>query len=86
MKHPALHRFLSAAVPEASPFFSRQYKADLVTAFSHRVLPHFSRSLRPVIDSTFSLENIAEAHRHMEANRNTGKIVINMISQNQTFQ
>lgn len=68
---------------------SLQYKAELVRAFSHRVLPYFSdqpASLRPVIDSTFSLEDIAEAHRHMEANRNMGKIVVNMISQNKETQ
>ncbi|XP_047466204.1 quinone oxidoreductase PIG3-like [Mugil cephalus] len=62
---------------------SLQYKADLVKAFSHRVLPYFSdqpASLRPVVDSTFSLEDIADAHRHMEANSNVGKIVINVIS------
>nr|XP_046268795.1 quinone oxidoreductase PIG3 isoform X2 [Scatophagus argus] len=65
---------------------SLQYKADLVKAFSQRVLPHFSEqtaSLKPVIDSTFSLENIAEAHRHMEANKNMGKIIINVIPQHQ---
>lgn len=69
--------------------FPSQYKADLVKAFSHRVLPRFSdqtASLRPVIDSTFNLENIAEAHRHMEANKNMGKIVINVIPQNQKTQ
>ncbi|XP_051238656.1 quinone oxidoreductase PIG3 isoform X2 [Dicentrarchus labrax] len=63
---------------------SLQYKAELVKAFSHRVLPCFSdqtSSLRPVIDSTFNLEDIAEAHRHMEANKNTGKIVVNVIPQ-----
>ncbi|XP_068577957.1 quinone oxidoreductase PIG3 isoform X2 [Cebidichthys violaceus] len=68
---------------------SLQYKADLVKAFSHRVLPCFSDqpvSLRPVIDSTFNLEDIAEAHRHMEANKNTGKIVINVIPPNQETQ
>uniref|UniRef100_A0A672HK14 Tumor protein p53 inducible protein 3 n=2 Tax=Salarias fasciatus TaxID=181472 RepID=A0A672HK14_SALFA len=63
---------------------SLQYKADLVKAFSRTVLPHFSAqpaSLRPVIDSTFNLEDVAEAHRHMEANRNLGKIVINLNKQ-----
>lgn len=68
---------------------SLQYKADLVKAFSRRVLPYFSdqtASLRPVIDSTFHLENIADAHRHMETNRNMGKIVINVIPQNQETQ
>lgn len=61
---------------------SLQYKADLVKAFSHQVLPQFSSqvgSLRPVIDSAFDLEDVAEAHRHMEANRNMGKIVVNLI-------
>uniref|UniRef100_A0A3B5ATE8 Tumor protein p53 inducible protein 3 n=1 Tax=Stegastes partitus TaxID=144197 RepID=A0A3B5ATE8_9TELE len=68
---------------------SLQYKANLVKAFSRRVLPHFSdqsASLKPVIDSTFSLEDIAEAHRHMEANRNMGKIVVNVIPQKQETQ
>ena len=66
-----------------------QYKAELVKAFSCRALPYFSdqpASLRPVIDSTFNLEDIADAHRLMEANRNTGKIVINVIPQNQEAQ
>uniref|UniRef100_A0AAQ6IH07 Enoyl reductase (ER) domain-containing protein n=1 Tax=Anabas testudineus TaxID=64144 RepID=A0AAQ6IH07_ANATE len=65
---------------------SLQYKADLVKAFSHRVLPYFSdqaASLRPVIDSTFNLEEIAEAHKRMEANKNMGKIIVNVVSQNQ---
>ncbi|KAJ8399391.1 hypothetical protein AAFF_G00411030 [Aldrovandia affinis] len=59
---------------------SLQYKAELVKAFTEKALPHFSPDLlpvlRPVIDSVFAVERIAEAHSHMEANRNTGKIVI----------
>lgn len=68
---------------------SLQYKGELVEAFSSRVLPHFSNqpaSLKPVIDSTFNLEDIAEAHRHMEANKNIGKIIINVIPQNKEAQ
>ncbi|KAK2826581.1 hypothetical protein Q5P01_020795 [Channa striata] len=68
---------------------SLQYKSDLVKAFSHRVLPHFSdqaTSLRPVIDSTFSLEDVAQAHRHMEANKNMGKIIISVIPPNEEVQ
>lgn len=62
-------------------FLFLQYKAELVKAFSERVLPHFeapksSVALRPVIDSVFNIHDIAKAHQHMEANRNTGKIVI----------
>lgn len=63
---------------------SLQYKADLVRAFSERALPFFSdptSPLRPVIDSTFDLEKIADAHTHMEANRNMGKIVVRVMSQ-----
>ena len=33
-------------------------------------------TLRPVIDSTFSLDEIVAAHRHMESNRQKGKIVV----------
>jgi NADPH:quinone reductase-like Zn-dependent oxidoreductase len=35
-----------------------------------------SGSLKPVIDRTFSLENIVEAHRYMESNLQQGKIVV----------
>jgi NADPH:quinone reductase-like Zn-dependent oxidoreductase len=41
------------------------------------MLPLFDTgALRPVIDSTFPFEAIADAHRHMEANANAGKIVV----------
>ncbi|CAG5866735.1 unnamed protein product [Menidia menidia] len=63
-----------------------QYKSNLIRDFSHKVLPYFSNqpaSLRPVIDRTFKLEDIAEAHRYMEANRNMGKIIIKVIPQNE---
>ncbi|HUD28001.1 MAG TPA: zinc-dependent alcohol dehydrogenase family protein [Novosphingobium sp.] len=33
-------------------------------------------TLRPVIDSTFAIEDIAEAHRRLESNRQLGKIVV----------
>ncbi|MFA5677447.1 MAG: zinc-dependent alcohol dehydrogenase family protein [Pseudomonas sp.] len=35
-----------------------------------------SGKLRPVIDQTFAFEDIAKAHRHMEANAQVGKIVV----------
>jgi len=35
-----------------------------------------SGALKPVIDSTFALEDIVAAHRHMESNRQKGKIVV----------
>ena len=37
-----------------------------------------SGALRPVIDSRFALADIADAHRHMEANANVGKILIDL--------
>ncbi len=33
-------------------------------------------ALRPVVDRTFSLDAIADAHRYMESNRQKGKIVV----------
>ncbi len=35
-----------------------------------------SGTLKPVIDRTFTLENIVEAHRYMESNQQKGKIVV----------
>ena len=52
-------------------------KVALSRRFSAEMLPLFDTgALRPVVDSVYPLEQIAEAHRHMEANANTGKIVI----------
>jgi NADPH:quinone reductase-like Zn-dependent oxidoreductase len=31
-----------------------------------------------VIDSVYAFDDIADAHRHMEANANTGKIVVTL--------
>jgi NADPH:quinone reductase-like Zn-dependent oxidoreductase len=33
-------------------------------------------ALKPIIDRTFPLESIVEAHRYMESNRQKGKIVV----------
>ena len=37
-----------------------------------------SGALKPIIDRTFSLHEIVEAHRYMESNRQRGKIVISV--------
>src|SRR5690606_37517166 len=37
-----------------------------------------SGKLHPVIDRTFAFEDIAKAHRHMEANSQVGKIVVTL--------
>jgi tumor protein p53-inducible protein 3 len=52
-------------------------KIALAEAFAAFALPRFaSGELRAVIDSVYRLEQAAEAHRAMEANRNAGKIVL----------
>jgi NADPH:quinone reductase len=52
-------------------------KVALTRRFAAEMLPLFdSGVLAPVIDRTFQLDQIADAHRHMEANANTGKIVV----------
>ncbi len=52
-------------------------KVALARAFERDVLPGFQDgTLRPVVDRVFSAEEAAEAHRHMEANRNFGKILL----------
>ncbi len=35
-----------------------------------------SRQLKPIIDRTFGLDEIVEAHRYMESNQQNGKIVV----------
>ena len=52
-------------------------KVAITRRFAAEVLPLFeSGRLRPVVDSRYDLDDIAEAHRRMEANANAGKIVI----------
>jgi putative PIG3 family NAD(P)H quinone oxidoreductase len=52
-------------------------KIALTQRIGAEVLPRFTDgSLRPVIDSRYGLDEVAEAHRRMEANANTGKILL----------
>lgn len=45
--------------------------------FAHDVLPLFdSGELRPVIDRHFSLDEVAQAHAHLESNTTVGKVVL----------
>ncbi len=67
---------LTGTVLRARPL---EEKIALAQRFSAEVIPLFeSGRLSPVIDSRYPLEQIAEAHRHMEANANVGKIVIDV--------
>lgn len=52
-------------------------KTALTQAFAEFALPRFERGeLQPTVDSVYPLAQAAEAHRAMEANRNSGKIVL----------
>jgi len=53
------------------------YRRNLVDRFSKEFLPLFSSNkLKVVIDSVFKLQDVRMAHERMEANKNTGKIVL----------
>jgi putative PIG3 family NAD(P)H quinone oxidoreductase len=52
-------------------------KGQIVAEFKRKVLPLFADgTLVPLISHTFSLEDVAEAHKTMEASRHFGKIVL----------
>ena len=54
-------------------------KAAATRLFANQVIPQLARGLvRPVVDQVFPLEQLAEAHRYMEADRNFGKIVLTL--------
>ncbi|HEY8449776.1 MAG TPA: zinc-binding dehydrogenase, partial [Bacillota bacterium] len=58
---------------------SLEEKMSLTQRFARQVLPLFARGLlRPVLDRTFPIEAVAEAHRYMESNQNFGKIVLTL--------
>ena len=56
---------------------SVEEKADLARDFTETVLPGFvDGALEPAIDRVFPASGAADAHHHMEANRNFGKLVL----------
>ena len=56
-----------------------EQKITAVQGFAAEMLPLIAQgSLRPVVDTTFALDDIADAHRHMEADANIGKILLRM--------
>ena len=56
-------------------------KIEVTARFEREVVPLFSAGrLRPVIDSTFHLADIADAHRRMESNESIGKIIVEVAS------
>lgn len=58
---------------------SDEYKSQLSQEFSERTIQLFEAGkIKPVVDSVFSLENADASHQHMEANKNTGKIILHV--------
>jgi NADPH2:quinone reductase len=52
-------------------------KSALARSVEQEVWPLFANGqIRPIVDSAFPLEQVAEAHRLMESGRHTGKIVL----------
>jgi putative PIG3 family NAD(P)H quinone oxidoreductase len=52
-------------------------KIAVTQQFRAEVLPRFADgTLRPVIDSRYPLDAVADAHRRMEANENVGKLLL----------
>ncbi|MGE7667619.1 NAD(P)H-quinone oxidoreductase [Ureibacillus composti] len=56
---------------------SDEYKAELTTDFFSKTKELFRQNkLRPIIDCVYPLDQIQQAHEHMESNRNIGKIIL----------
>jgi putative PIG3 family NAD(P)H quinone oxidoreductase len=56
---------------------TRDYQIRLTQEMSAFAMPLFeSGAIKPVVDSVFDWQEVAEAHRYMEANKNIGKIVL----------
>lgn len=67
---------LTGTVLRARPL---EEKIAVTQRFGREVLPLFDAGrCRPVIDRRFPLDDIADAHRHMEGNANVGKILIDV--------
>lgn len=62
---------LRARPPEQKVSISRRFADEIVPLFS-------TGALRPVIDRRFRLDDIADAHRVMEADANIGKLLIDL--------
>lgn len=54
-----------------------EQKMALTQKFAKQMSPLFADGrLKPIIDRSFKLEEVAQAHRYMEDNSNFGKIVL----------
>lgn len=56
---------------------SDEYKAKLTQDFVLNIMKHFEiGSIKPIIDTSYPLEKVSEAHVRIERNQNTGKIIL----------
>lgn len=56
---------------------STAFKSELAAEIKREVWPHIEAgTVKPIIDSTFPLEQAAEAHRRMESSDHVGKIIL----------
>jgi len=56
---------------------SDEYNAQLVKSFAKEALPLFEKGeLKPIMDKTFPIEQVADAHRYVEQNLNVGKVIL----------
>ena len=52
-------------------------KGEIVAEFVRRALPKFAdRTIVPIIEKAFPIEQVADAHRMMEEDKHFGKIVL----------
>ena len=56
---------------------SNDYKAELIQRFHKLAMPHLvSGALSSVVDTVLPFEEVIKAHKIMEENKNSGKIVL----------
>lgn len=52
-------------------------KGEIIAEFTKRALPNFAdRTIVPIIEKVFSINEVVEAHRMMEEDKHFGKIVL----------
>ena len=52
-------------------------KAEIIAEFTRRALPKFAdRTIVPIIEKVFTIDEVVEAHRMMEEDKHFGKIVL----------
>lgn len=56
---------------------SDEYKKELTEEFVKKAMPLFLQNeIKAIVDHVFPFEEVQRAHEHMEANKNLGKIIL----------